>query len=286
MKSSAVVLALAAVLLCAATASARVDWGDTFGDLGFVKGHKTAAIKTAHDVNRGKGGEEEYTDRRTFVATKYYVPPSMHSEFMDEWRTLESDTTREKGNIVYALWKTLDDNLHFMIYGEWETMDDWMMHYHSDHVYTWKKFLEDTDITYELMPLKNVTSIKEETRGKRTSGGGNADEAGKGRGRGKTARVLFQYHMDPSVKNEFIDAWEDHAKDVWREDGNSVFALRKVGTNNHHFYAFGKWDSYDDFMDHINSKHTRRMKDFFEKYDVHFFMDPMYRVGDEKRGEM
>ena len=37
--------------------------------------------------------------------------------------------------------------------------------------------------------------------------------------------------------------------------------LRKVKTNNHHFYAYGTWKSFDDYLDHFRSKHIRRLRE-------------------------
>lgn len=37
-------------------------------------------------------------------------------------------------------------------------------------------------------------------------------------------------------------------------------SLRKVTTNNHHFMGWGVWESTDDFMDHLDSKHVDKFR--------------------------
>lgn len=282
MRSRQVTLA-AALLLAAlgcATAARVSGWDNPLATsddgLNILKSKiKSLTRRVSGDENRRE--EEDYTQRMAFVAIKYRVPPSLHDEFIDAWRDLEAEVDKkEKDNIMYQLAKTAEDNVVFATYGEWETFDDYIEHFHSKHTQEFLDFLEDNDITWELYPLKNVTKVQNERRSTRKLDA-ESDEDNR-RKRERATHVLFHYHAEPSLVRDFIEAWEETAKDVWREQGNMVFSLRKVSTNNHHFIGYGSWESFEDFMDHIKSKHVERLHNFARKNDVLWFFEPVYQL--------
>ena len=42
---------------------------------------------------------------------RYFVDPSRHNDFIDAWRKVEDQVRKEKGNCVFDLKKTMDDDV-------------------------------------------------------------------------------------------------------------------------------------------------------------------------------
>jgi quinol monooxygenase YgiN len=218
---------------------------------------------------------DEFFDRRAYMVMRYRIPPSLHDKFMDAWYKMEKDVAKEDNVKRYNLMKTMQDNVEFVTYGEWHCMADYMEHYHAKHTRDFLDFMAKNDLTWEIFPLKNVTDTKHEMRDKKTV----ADQDDPNNR--QPAHIMFHFHAHPSVKNKFIDAWEDMAKGTWDEKSNIVYSLRKVTTNNHHFWGIGVWESMSDFLDHKDSKHVNEFHKFAEKHDVLWYFEPVYPLGKE-----
>lgn len=281
------VLCAVLVVLLGTCASASRGWDNPFlaskDGPQLMKAGGSSARAVSADNHHDKGSE--YFDRRAFVGIRYKIPPSLHDDFIKAWRKMEADVAKESHVDYYGLTKTMQDNHEFVTYGEWKTMMDYMDHYHSKHTRQFLDFLADNNLTWDMYPLKNVTSIKDEMRGRRIVPSMRSDAEEEGRKEQKMAHIMFHYHMEPCVKDDFIKAWEECAKDAWKDKGNVMYSLRKVTTNNHHFLGWGMWDSYDDFMDHLDSKHLKHFKKFCEKNDVLWYFDPVFQLGKEFKVE-
>ncbi|KXZ54043.1 hypothetical protein GPECTOR_5g152 [Gonium pectorale] len=112
-------------------------------------------------------------------------------------------------------------------------------------------------------------------RGGKGKGGGGDDP------RDMAAHVAIQYHVPPSMVDDFMDAWSDAAEKTWGEEDNTVYALRKFATMNHHFVAYGTWESYDAYLDHFTSRHMRKLRDFLADQDIMWFAEPLKKIGEE-----
>lgn len=232
---------------------------------------------------RGSGSSSSL-DRReekspAIVAIKYEVSPSQHDDFISAWRKLEKKTRDEKGNILYDLKKTYNDNLYFWTYGEWESYHDYVDHFKSGYTEDFLEFLDDKDIEWELYPLKNFTDTTKESRHHNNVDRKRRDSDDP---RDNDAHVIFSYHVPPSKVDEFIERWNDAAEKTWDEEDNIIYALRKIATVNHHFVGYGTWKSYDAYLDHFLSGHTRKLIDFFADSEIIWRSEALKKIGDER----
>jgi quinol monooxygenase YgiN len=95
------------------------------------------------------------------------------------------------------------------------------------------------------------------------------------------AHVLIQYFVPPERREDFVDEWLNAAEKTIEEDGNRVWSLRKVKSDNSRYYAYGTWDSVEDLRDHLESKHVQKLLDFYDDSDVVYFAVPVVPIGKE-----
>lgn len=244
-------------LLCVASAGRAMDTDKLHQLKEMMRRH--------HSEEKGKSLEE----CQAFIGFKYEVPPSMHKDFINAWQKVEQATMDEKGVRMYDLKKDKDSNTCFYVYGEWETMADYMDHFKSDYVQDFIKFMEQQDIMYDMCLMKDVTDEKPMS--------GQPKRRGAGPGEG--AHVIMKFTVPPSMNQDFVDTWTDTAKDVWEEDGNIMYTLRKVMTTNYKYYVFGAWDSFDAYMEHLESEHHKRLHSFFADKDITFEKTCVEKLG-------
>ncbi|PNH04715.1 hypothetical protein TSOC_009096, partial [Tetrabaena socialis] len=157
----------------------------------------------------------------------------------------------------------------------------------SDSTTDFLQFLAERDILWELFPLSNVTdnsaAHKEGGRGSLGLGVGRRGKKGGGGDdpRELNANVVIQYHVPPSKADDFIDAWKEAASKTWEEKTNSVYALRRFSTLNHHFMAYGSWETYDDYWDHFTSKHVSKLRQFLADNDILWYIDQLKKLGEQ-----
>jgi len=219
-----------------------------------------------HAGEKGKSLEE----CQAFIGFKYEVPARLHNDFIKAWQKVEKSTFDEKGMRMYDLKRDTDSNTCFYVYGEWETMADYMDHFESDYVQEFIGFIAKEDIMYDTCLMKDVTEEKPEEMTRRHRRRGEAAD---------TAHVMVKYTVPPSMTDKFIDAWTETAKDVWEEDGNIAYTLRKNTLNNYQFYVFAAWDSMDAYMEHLDSQHHQRLHTFFADQDITFKKTCVEKLG-------
>ncbi|KAG2489749.1 hypothetical protein HYH03_011856 [Edaphochlamys debaryana] len=274
--TAAALLLLASALVGAAGAgAARQQWGHmqgAAGDKGSTLQWLTSSLLRSDDPEADKKRHDD-DESCAIVAFKYHVMPSLHDKFIEQWQKLEDRTRDEKHMVMYDLSKTFADDVYFWTYGEWESMKDFYNHFTSDATREFKGWLNDNDVQWEMFPLNNVTdnSFSARTKG----------DAGKGKGKGEdprdlAAHIVIQYHVPPSIADEFKGVWSDCAEKTWDEEDNHIYALRKFSTMNHHFIAYGSWKSFDAYMDHWMAKHTTKLREWLRDNDVMWYMDTVY----------
>ncbi|GIL66452.1 hypothetical protein Vafri_19966 [Volvox africanus] len=264
----AVSLMIGALLCCAASASRVAPWARLER-----LGGDAQTIKWLQQNLRLQGSEEK-EEGCAIIATKYEVPPSMRRDFVDAWMKVQQQTMDEETTNMYDMKKTMGDNVFFWTYGEWESMEKFMDHFTADYMTEFLSFLDEKDIMWHMYPLKNVTDNAAMHKDESVSRKKGDDP------RDMKAHVVIEYQVPPSKVGEFIDAWKDCAMDTWEEKDNSLYALRKVASMNHHFVAYGTWESYDAYMDHFMSKHTRKLREFLDDTNIMYFSDPLMSMTD------
>jgi len=95
----------------------------------------------------------------------------------------------------------------------------------------------------------------------------------------KQTHVVFTYIVPPDAREDFESVWTDAAYKTVKEDGNRIYSLRKVASDNTRYYGYGTWDSMRDFADHFESKHIGRLVDSLADMDVVWFLTPLTKVG-------
>jgi len=96
------------------------------------------------------------------------------------------------------------------------------------------------------------------------------------------AHVLVAYFVPPGEGEGFVDAWTDAAELTIKEEGNMVYSLRKVATDNTRFYCYGTWDSLDSYMEHFDSKHLGKFVDYTSDNDITWVIIPLEEVGGDE----
>lgn len=223
-------------------------------------------------LRRRGGGGEKVMEKKAIVSIRFTVPEAMHDEFIDRWQKVEDETLEEKGLLVFDLKKSVDTNTRFYSYGEWDTMEDWVDHMRSDYVKDFIDFINDEDILVDICFLKGVTDEKYEKYGRKETE--------------ETEDNIFfvvRYHVPPSAYDDFIDAWTDIAKDIWEEDGNINYSLKKYATNNHHWLVYGAFDTFDDYMEHVQSKQHERLHDFLADNGITYEKECLKKFGTMER---
>jgi len=92
------------------------------------------------------------------------------------------------------------------------------------------------------------------------------------------AHILITYKVDPSDADNFVEQWVKAAEQTVEEKGNQIYSLRKVATDNTHWYTYGTWDSMSDYLDHLESKHVSKLLEYFDDEDIIYFIQPLKAV--------
>lgn len=226
----------------------------------------TWAQGSSHQVERKS---KDYTEKTARIKFTYFVDPSMHKEFIDEWRKMEEKVAEEKGNRLYDLKKSTTDNVMFMGYGEWDSFDDWMRHSEEDYVEEFIKWVGENEVHYHWEPLfKAADEDVKPAKGDKT------------RDRDMT-HVLIKYHVPGHLHRDFVSVWQDTQKDTCKEKHNRIYGLRKSATDNQVFYTYGTWDDMRAYIDHIESDHVHELLKWTAEKDITWFLEPLIKVGSQ-----
>lgn len=206
---------------------------------------------------------------RMVVAFKYIVPPGEGEGFVDAWKALEAETTREKGNTIFDLKKTETDNIMFFEYAEWQQAQDFMDHFEQGYTQEFVDYCAENGIVWMMKMLKAVVDDPDtpSARNDRTTKG--------------LTHVLVRYFVPGDKHEDFMDTFHDTAKQTWKEPGNRIFALRKSMTNNLEFWGYGTWESLEDYMDHIETEHVHQLHQFARDNGIVWCLSPMYKIGEQ-----
>jgi quinol monooxygenase YgiN len=110
-------------------------------------------------------------------------------------------------------------------------------------------------------------------------------ELSKGKGRRGSKQmisIIVSYFVPPEAREDFVDEWTDAAEKTIEEDGNMVLSLRKVKTDNTRYYAYGSWETVEDLRDHLESKHMRKLFEFYQDADIVYFSSPLVNIGGDR----
>jgi quinol monooxygenase YgiN len=258
-RSAAIALVL---LACAAfVASSRID---TFEEylVGARQSQPRTSLKSqvlSHlkkDVSRK---EEPF-----FMSLRFRVSPSAKNDFIDNWKQFEDKALDDEGLNMMSLHKTYNDNIFFFQYSEWDSVKDLMRHLDSDHWEKFQDFIEDSGTTWNMEVLSKIedqdTLSKNRKRKDVTS---------------ESFHELTYLEVQPEFQDEFVDLWRDVALDTIDEKANQVYSLHRVKETNYQFYVFGIWDSLDDYIDHYESKHIRKLRDFTNEQNILWIRQPL-----------
>lgn len=236
-----------------------------------------------------RGGKNE----PIYIAFKYECPPTMTEEFIDEWMRFEDELRREEKCDYYMFSKTSTDNIYFWSYLEWDSWRDMMEHMDSKYVEKFADFCSENDILVEMFPLEAIgdTGMKTRGRGRRnmedlSKRGGRREHAEEEDPRDLPAHVHIQFHVPPSMCDKFEDEWLEVAERTYDEKENLHYALRKFATLNHHYMASGSWDTLNGYMDHVTSKHFRKLREFTADYDIEWHAQPMCALACSEKEEV
>lgn len=134
----------------------------------------------------------------------------------------------------------------------------------SDHWEKFQDFIEDSGTTWNMEVLSKIedqdTLSKNRKRKDVTS---------------ESFHELTYLEVQPEFQDEFVDLWRDVALDTIDEKANQVYSLHRVKETNYQFYVFGIWDSLDDYIDHYESKHIRKLRDFTNEQNILWIRQPL-----------
>jgi len=203
---------------------------------------------------------------------RFKVLPRDSMDFEDAWLKLAKDVEKyEKNADEFKLYKVLTDNLYYISYGEWRDHLDMHEHIMSKHFEEFADFIDNRQVRWEMHELINMSEEMDEKYRKR--------EISENR-KGKTMfHAIAVYNVPPNHQDQFEDAWLDSAKDTLKESGSIRYNLRKVYTDNTHYYCCGAWESHRDFMDHQTSRHLGKLHDYLDDKDITWFVYPLETVG-------
>lgn len=205
--------------------------------------------------------------KHAYVAFRYLVEPDDRQDFEEAWLKLEESTAEEKGNMIFDLKKPLSNNVEYIAYGEWEDISAAKEHYESEYVEDFLDRLAELDVTYTMEPLIKPRDVDELTPSR-----GQEEE-------GQQAHVIVHYHVPPSAHEEFEDAWNKAAEATEDEEGSHIYSLRKVFNNNYGYYAYGTWDSMEDFHEHFASDHIHELRRTLDKHGITWHLTPLKKIG-------
>lgn len=250
-----------------------------------------SAARFAQDVGTGGAGlstverilerlrtptnrKDDERDEKAYLVTKFKVPPSNNKDFVKAWLKLDDKTAKDKdsGVVQFDLKKPIGDNTIYTSYAEFETYEDLAYHTEQDYTRDFIHYTADKGITWELLPLKNVTGDSEE---------GRALQNGKAKTHG-LAHVLVTYYVPAKLHGEFMEQWRDVAAQTLQEEGSHIYGLRKLATDNTVYYGYGTWESMEDVADHLKSKHVGKFLDYVDNKDIVWFLSPLKKLGKDE----
>ncbi|KXZ54017.1 hypothetical protein GPECTOR_5g128 [Gonium pectorale] len=304
--------AAAALVLLGAASAARTGPSDPSSPAAWQRLQNGLRLKTSPNNvkalqwfqdRHGDGGDER--DRPVYVAVKYEVPPSLHDEFIDKWLRLDKSLGRADGLDFYQLTKTANDNTEFWSYTEWDSFDDLVDFSESRDRQDFQDFVDDSDVLVEAFPLEPAGDLKREYRadreGEKVAAAARAahardlerrrrrregDETEDEDPRETSAHVAVQFHVPPSVRDDFEDTFEDvQERVVQDENDNRFYVLRRFATLNHHYVLRGGWDSLDAYLDHVTSKTFRGLREFADKNDIEWHAEPFRVLASSEDGD-
>lgn len=97
----------------------------------------------------------------------------------------------------------------------------------------------------------------------------------------KMARISTRFIISPSMRRDFIGRWQDLNKDVGGEKGNMRFELGKTEVDNVVFYGYGEWESWEDFMQHLDSDYMQDWLSFLAKSKIIYTWHPLSAPADD-----
>ncbi|GBF91363.1 hypothetical protein Rsub_04103 [Raphidocelis subcapitata] len=289
--------ALSGLLLVGLAAAARQPspdwlrpfWTEEQGPMGAFTGGgafpptpvRSPGSQPANPFAVDSGGGEHKGD--AILAVRYYVAPEHHRHFIDAWRKLEDAVAQRKGNCVFDLKKTADDDFAFLGYGEWSSLRDLDDHAHSKEAEEFVYRLQEMDVAWAVQPLYTPSDAGELARGPRANRcKPSPDGADAGRGKhGRMAHVLVRYWGPPSAHQDLVKAWGDALEGVRKEGGSRIFSLRKTLNDNVQWYSYGTWDSMDDVQRHFESDHVQKLRDRLGELRVYWRLTMLHKIGDQ-----
>ncbi|KAF5830396.1 hypothetical protein DUNSADRAFT_14640 [Dunaliella salina] len=211
--------------------------------------------------------------RETAYATiKFTVPPSAADEFEEAWMMLESEVKdKEDEMAVFDLKKTSLDNLFYLSYAEYDSIDGFVQHLKSDHFMKFAEAADSLGIMWSLQLLKDCSKdLEKERRGHREEPESKED----------MAYILISYFVPPGEQKGLVDQWCKTAKTTLSEEkGNRMYSLSSTANDNTRWYAYGVWDSMEDFRDHFYSSHVEELRNYLADKDIVYFIAPLDKIG-------
>jgi quinol monooxygenase YgiN len=93
----------------------------------------------------------------------------------------------------------------------------------------------------------------------------------------KQAYFAYRYYVEPDDRKDFEDAWLELEEATTEEKGNLIYDLKKPLSNNVEYIGYGEWESYEDAMDHYESKYVEKFIDRLAELDIPYTIVPLVR---------
>lgn len=277
--SCSLVLLSSCLLLCSASVSHAAGLGGLSLEpflQSILGGANSKAVKTAENADVGREASfRRFAEGPAYLTIKFIVPPHEIENFVQKWDKLDQSASRDKGNIMFDLKKTITDNVYFLAYSEWESRVDLFYHLTGERFMDFVEYADEKNIVWELVPLKPVTDTKKERRVAREEEFSAENLERRHRKSEQMVHFLTKVILKPSLAEDFVQEWEETARKTFKEEGNAVYSLRQVARTNNEFYIYGTWDSYEDLSSHLSSKHVERLQEYAFDRDILFIRTPL-----------
>jgi len=276
-----VVLQLLLLSLAACANGARLSMTNTFltdheamsGDLRIGL---QSVLSTASRKHRKHSHDDDDDDDDTvYMAIRFIVPAHEADDFEDKWEDLQEHCEKKEKVEHMSLKKTAMDNVVYWSYGEWESMQDLHDHFESSHFEDFSEWVDEHDIRWQMKLLDNESEEIEEEQNKKLG------DKKKLRQHKDNTHILTHYYIPPGEADGFVKAWTKAAEDTIDEQGNLLYSLRKIKTENTRFVAYGTWESMSDWLDHHESKHLLKLHDYAADKDIIWWNEILETVEDE-----
>jgi quinol monooxygenase YgiN len=93
----------------------------------------------------------------------------------------------------------------------------------------------------------------------------------------KQAYFAYRYYVEPDNRKDFEKAWLELEEATSEEKGNLIYDLKKPMSNNVEYIGYAEWESYEDAMDHYESKYVEKFIDMLAEMDIPYTMIPLVR---------